>query len=373
MGDRVDTRKFFHELRVEQVFGKRYVFCGHCGTRSPRSIVPHLKERHLQEWSAAVQDWLDQANSGMPFRRIMREYTAQEREYILSWVVIKREVKALAERAGPSLRALPRAEPSTWRPKDDSRLDTTIWDFPTRGNWAVHSSGYEGNWSPYVPREIIRQYSRKGDVVLDPFVGSGTTLIECVLLGRRGIGVDVSRHAINWTRQRLNELKEFGRKTIDTPLAESKPDSIETRLGDARDLSFLTSNSIDLICSHPPYGAAIQYTTGEARDMSRFKKTNDFLEAMAQVAREFRRVLKEKGYCAILMGDQRRHGKLIPLGFLVFQIFVDVARLTPIEIIIKLQHHDSSTQFYHGKRGSLPYRIAHEYLFIFRKEANETN
>src|SRR5207245_1505380 len=125
------SKEFFHGLRVEPVFGKRYVLCQHCGTRSARSIVPHVKNRHPLEWSAAVQDWLAMKNSGMTYRRIMREYTAQKEQYILSWVVIKREVKAFADKAGTPLRARPLSEPARWKPKDDIRLDTTVWSFPS--------------------------------------------------------------------------------------------------------------------------------------------------------------------------------------------------------------------------------------------------
>lgn len=39
--------------------------------------------------------------------------------------------------------------------------DTTIWSFPERGNWATHSGKYRGNWSPYIPRNIILRYSKK--------------------------------------------------------------------------------------------------------------------------------------------------------------------------------------------------------------------
>lgn len=62
--------------------------------------------------------------------------------------------------------------------------ETTIWSFPNRGNWATHKGDYRGNWSPYVPRNLILKYSNPGDLILDNFVGSGTTLIEAKILGR---------------------------------------------------------------------------------------------------------------------------------------------------------------------------------------------
>ena len=37
---------------------------------------------------------------------------------------------------------------------------TTHWSFPVRGKWATHDSKYRGNWSPYIPRNIILRYSK---------------------------------------------------------------------------------------------------------------------------------------------------------------------------------------------------------------------
>ena len=74
--------------------------------------------------------------------------------------------------------------------------DTTIWSFPERGNWATHSGKYRGNWSPYIPRNIILRYSKKKDWILDQFLGSGTTLIEAKLLGRNAIGVDINSESV---------------------------------------------------------------------------------------------------------------------------------------------------------------------------------
>ena len=81
--------------------------------------------------------------------------------------------------------------------------DTTIWSFPERGSWATHSGKYRGNWSPYIPRNLILRYSKKNDWILDQFLGSGTTLIEAKLLGRNAIGVDINSEAINYLTQIL--------------------------------------------------------------------------------------------------------------------------------------------------------------------------
>lgn len=50
---------------------------------------------------------------------------------------------------------------------------------------------YPAKFIPQIPRWAIRQYSRPGEVVLDPFSGSGTTVVEAVAEGRRGFGVDL--------------------------------------------------------------------------------------------------------------------------------------------------------------------------------------
>ena len=78
-----------------------------------------------------------------------------------------------------------------WEPDDFELEMTTHWSFPKRGDWATHDAKWRGNWSPYIPRNIILRYSQEGDLVLDQFAGGGTTLVEAKLLNRNIIGVDV--------------------------------------------------------------------------------------------------------------------------------------------------------------------------------------
>src|SRR6056297_2570011 len=80
------------------------------------------------------------------------------------------------------------------------KLETdTIWSFKDRGSWATHNGKYPGNWSPYIPRNVILRYSKEEDIVLDQFVGSGTTLIEAGLLNRKAIGIDINPDALSIT------------------------------------------------------------------------------------------------------------------------------------------------------------------------------
>lgn len=241
-----------------------------------------------------------------------------------------------------------------WEPEDFELEMTTHWSFPKRGDWATHDAKWRGNWSPYIPRNILLRYSREGELVLDQFAGGGTTLVEAKLLNRDIIGVDVNEAAL----ERCREKVAFEHKGADG--------KVYIRKGDARSLDFLPDGSIDLICTHPPYADIIKYSEDIEADLSRLK-VRDFLEAMKPVAAECFRVLKKGRFCAVLMGDTRQKGCMVPMSFEVMRIFQD-AGFTLKELIIKEQHNCKATGYW--KTSSVKYNfllIAHEYLFVFRK------
>ncbi|HHT87117.1 MAG TPA: methyltransferase domain-containing protein [Clostridiales bacterium] len=240
-----------------------------------------------------------------------------------------------------------------WEPENFELEMNTVWSFPERGNWATHDAKYRGNWSPYIPRNIILRYSAPGDFVLDQFVGGGTTLVEAKLLGRNCLGVDINPMALERCIEKTNfEYQGSGR--------------IEIKLGDACNLDFVYNDSVDLICTHPPYADIIKYSEDICNDLSRLK-VKDFLIAMEAVAAECYRVLKPGKFCAILMGDTRKKGCVIPMSFEVMGIFQSTG-FTLKELIIKEQHNCKATGYW--KTHSIKYNfllLAHEYLFVFRK------
>lgn len=241
----------------------------------------------------------------------------------------------------------------SWEPENFELEMNTVWDFPDRGRWATHDAKYRGNWSPYIPRNLLLRYSKPGDWVLDQFAGGGTTLVEAKLLGRNCIGVDVNLLALARCREKC-----------DFPWQSAG--DIRIREGDARKLDFLPEESMDFICTHPPYADIIRYSEDIQGDLSHLGH-DAFLQEMEKVAAESYRVLKKGKFCAILMGDMRKKGCMIPLSFEVMQLFIG-AGFTLKELIVKTQHHCKATGFW--KTNSVKYNfllIAHEHLFVFRK------
>ena len=250
-------------------------------------------------------------------------------------------------------------------PKDYTLEEFTIWSFPNRGDWVTHSGKYRGNWSPYIPRNLISKYSKPGETVLDQMCGSGTTLVECKLLDRNGIGVDINKDAIMLTLDRL--------RFDYNPLDSTHQSTIRTYVGDARNLDKIADESIDLVTTHPPYAWIIPYSKKRVPgDISAARKLPEFLKAMRKVAGESYRVLRPGRYCAILIGDTRKGRHYIPISIGVLQAFLSVGFVLK-EDIIKVQHKTKTTrEKWRGHKYDF-YKIAHEHLYVFRKPEKGEN
>jgi len=232
---------------------------------------------------------------------------------------------------------------------------TTVWSFPERGNWATHTSDFRGNFAPQVVRNIIEMYSEKGDSILDPMVGGGTTLIEAKLLARNALGLDINPEFVKLSEKALNFTHH--------PASKQK-----IQVADARDLSFLKDNSFDLVLTHPPYMNIIKYSEGKIpADLSNIGSLPKFCDEIEKIAAELFRVLKPDRYCAILMGDTRRGKHFVPLAFNVMQRFLKVGFVLK-EDIVKVQHNCAYTRRWEWKaKRDKFYLIMHEHLFVFRK------
>ena len=88
-------------------------------------------------------------------------------------------------------------------------------EFNSNTGYLTHNyHPYPCKFVPQIPNQIIEQYSKEGDTVLDPFVGSGTTLTEASLLNRNGIGIDLNPVAVLSTKVKTSVLKNKDKKIV---------------------------------------------------------------------------------------------------------------------------------------------------------------
>ena len=248
-------------------------------------------------------------------------------------------------------------KPDRYGPEGFSPEEWTVWSFQDRGDWATHRGNFRGNWSPYIPRNLILKYSSAGETVCDPMAGSGTTLVECVLLGRKGVGVDINPAAAMVAMNRIDFV---------VPGMRARSGHAEVFTGDARNLNLVEDGTVDLVLTHPPYCSIIRYgSSSVAGDLSSMNLRH-FLEAMEGVSSEAFRILKEGRYCAVLIGDTRNRRHYVPISIGVLNSFMNAGFLLK-EDIIKIQHGTSSgRQRWKGHRYDF-YKIGHEHLYVFRK------
>ena len=260
---------------------------------------------------------------------------------------------------GKPVKLINEAKIKLFEPEEFELEKTTVWSFENRGSWATHQGNYRGNWAPEIPRNLILHYTKPGDLVLDQMIGSGTTLVECKLLGRNGIGIDINIDAlmVAWNRidftYTLNGLQETTHKLYQ---------------GDARKLNLISDETIDLIATHPPYAYIIPFShkTTEG-DLSRVHSIDEFIDGIKDIAAESYRVLKPGGHCGVLIGDTHKHRHFVPISTRLLLTFLE-AGFVLREDVIKEQWHTETMRGRWSKSLRHDFLLTfHEHLYIFRK------
>jgi len=86
-----------------------------------------------------------------------------------------------------------------------------VWTFP--GQSKKGAGGHPAPFPVELPRRCIKLFSFVGDTILDPFLGSGSTLVACIKNNRKGIGIDIDKNYCELAKQRIikegeiNQLK----------------------------------------------------------------------------------------------------------------------------------------------------------------------
>lgn len=250
-----------------------------------------------------------------------------------------------------------------WKAYDDILTDS-LWLFERRDSTGSHSADYWGNFIPQIPNQLMRRYTRRGDWVIDPFAGSGTTLIEGRRLGRNTLGVELQPAVAE--RARALAAAEPNRHDVACHVVAG--DSAET---DFRALlAERGAASAQLALIHPPYHDIIRFSD-DPRDLSNAASVESFLDGLARVAENVGRALDRGRYLALVIGDKYTRGEWVPLGFLAMQA-VQARGFLLKSIVVKDINGTAGKRSqkelwrYRALVGGF-YVFRHEYVFLFKK------
>ncbi len=251
-----------------------------------------------------------------------------------------------------------------WKEYDEVLTDS-LWILKKRDSSGGHSAWYWGNFIPQIPRQLMLRYTKKGEWILDPFAGSGTTLLECIRLGRNGLGIELSPSVAKRAQSALHSIPPHANSTVEIDVGDS------TKMDFSKPLKRRGTDSAQLVILHPPYHDIIRFSKRRT-DLSNAGSTRHFLELLGKVVDNSLKVLDRGRFLALVIGDKYNKREWIPLGFLAMN---EVMKRDCILKSIVVKNFDQTT----GKRkqGALWryralaggfYVFKHEYIFIFQKK-----
>ena len=95
--------------------------------------------------------------------------------------------------------------------KESEIWTDSLWIINERDKTGKHSNFYHGNFVPQIPHQLILRYSKENDLVLDPFLGSGTTAYECETLKRNFIGIEIQNELVEKVQNNLDKTDKIAR------------------------------------------------------------------------------------------------------------------------------------------------------------------
>lgn len=259
-----------------------------------------------------------------------------------------------------------------WKDYNDIITDS-LWIIGERDKTGAHRGDYHGNFIPQIPSQLMKRFTKKGDVVLDTFLGSGTTLIECKRLGRSGIGIELLPEVAELAKQRIRQESLFDSKDkffLSVITGNSTKEKVRQKVDDI--LKDHRKKNVQLIIMHPPYHDIIKFSDRK-EDLSNTKSVQDFLKLFGDVVSNFLDLLEGRHYLVVVIGDKYTNSEWVPLGFMTMQEVFNRDGLILKSILVKnmvnnrAKRNQEHLWRYRALVGGF-YIFKHEYILLFQKK-----
>lgn len=231
--------------------------------------------------------------------------------------------------------------------------------------------------------KLLNFFTKRGDRVLDPFLGSGTTLIACHRTGRLGTGVELVPKWYELAQTRLAECEDQ-----QLPFDDAQPKQ-ELVQGDSREvLARFAPDTFGFIITSPPYwsvlnkpadhkvkaervrrGLATNYSDSEA-DLGNVGSYGEFLGELKTVFEACFRVLQTGRYVAVIVSDFRDKSEFFMYHADIATVLRDCGfSLSGITVLVQ----DSKTLYPYGMPHAFVSNIHHQYVVVARKRGSQTS
>jgi DNA modification methylase len=210
-------------------------------------------------------------------------------------------------------------------------LDSKTW-LKFQKSWFIHNPPprqadvlrHPAKFPESLAREFVEFFTRQGQTVLDPMVGTGSTLLACLAAGRHGVGIELNPVYADLARQRLADARR------ETPAPDLRLEILQADASRAVDLGLPLC---DYVFTSPPYwdmlhaaGAATQRKrrtaadldvtySDDPADLGNLRDYSTFLDRLVEIYVGLRPILAPGAYLTIVVKNVKKRGRIYPLAW----------------------------------------------------------
>jgi DNA modification methylase len=261
----------------------------------------------------------------------------------------------------------------------------SIWRFKTP---VLSNYGHPAIFPDFVAERLIKIFTKKGNLILDPMAGVGTTLFVAKKLNRNAIGLELSPKYCEVAKSRLAQqilATEFPEGSIQENRAHSQMDDKTVSFhkivcDDARNLlKHVAPDSIDFCLTSPPYWIGLHGVngkyTGQTRKEVKFYSNDEkdygniddydkFVEELKNLFSDVYQVLRNGKYCVVIIQDSRRGSTVFPLHMDFYLAMKSIGY--EYQDVIVWEHPTYTTRPL-GYPTTFVISRVHDFIMVFRK------